>query len=266
MPSLPASSRPLIEVSGLTQTYHSLKTGNTVALENINLQIRQGEFVAIVGPSGCGKTTLLKILAGLIAHTHGQVLINGQPVTKPSPEIGIVFQEPTLLPWRTILDNVLLPIELAGHTDKTASTQRAIALMHMVGLQGFEHKYPAELSGGMRQRAGICRALVRDPAVLLMDEPFGALDAMTREFLNVELQRLWIESRKTVVFITHSIPEAVFLADRVIVMSARPGHIRDIVPIDDMPRPRRLDNMNSDYAGRVLAHIRHYFSQASSID
>lgn len=259
----------LLRIAGLDMYYPARRGASggdtTHALDRIALEIARGEFVALVGPSGCGKTTLLKVLAGLIEGQAGSVTLDGRPLRRPSLEVGVVFQEPTLLPWRTILDNVLLPVELA-RLDRAAHVERAMALMRKVGLAGFEHKHPRELSGGMRQRAGICRALVRDPSLLLMDEPFGALDAMTREFLNVELQRLWMDSGdKTVVFVTHSIPEAVFLADRVVVMSARPGRIAEIVPID-LPRPRRLADMAHAQAGALLAHIRRHFAHAAAID
>lgn len=265
----PAGDAPLLRIAGLDMHYPSRRRaagqGGTHALQGIELDIARGEFVALVGPSGCGKTTLLKILAGLIDGHSGRVTLDGRPLTRPSLEVGVVFQEPTLLPWRTILDNVMLPVELAG-LDRAAHVERAMSLMAKVGLSGFEHKHPRELSGGMRQRAGICRALVRDPSLLLMDEPFGALDAMTREFLNVELQRLWMDSGdKTVVFVTHSIPEAVFLSDRVVVMSPRPGRIAEIVHVD-LPRPRRLGDMAHAHAGRLLAHIRRHFSHAAAID
>jgi len=253
-----ASAPPLLHIAGVHMRYRSRKTGLTHALDGIDLQVGRGEFVALVGPSGCGKTTLLKILAGLVRGYQGTALIDGRPIVAPSLQVGVVFQEPTLLPWRTILDNILLPVELA-RLDLRAYTGRARALMDKVGLAGLEQRYPKELSGGMRQRAGICRALVRDPAVLLMDEPFGALDAMTREFLNVELQRIWWGSGKTIVFVTHSIPEAVFLADRVVVMSPRPGRIDEIVAVD-LPRPRRLADMAHAQAGEILARIRRHFA------
>jgi NitT/TauT family transport system ATP-binding protein len=257
---------PLLRLSRVGMRYTSRKTGATQALTGVDLDIAPGEFVALVGPSGCGKTTLLKILAGLVPGFDGQALLSGQPIVKPSLDVGVVFQEPTLLPWRTVLDNILLPVELV-HGDRRVYTERAHALMQMVGLAGFEHCYPKELSGGMRQRAGICRALVRDPQVLLMDEPFGALDAMTREFMNVELQRIWLGdgARKTVVFVTHSIPEAVFLADRVVVMSPRPGRIAEVVPVH-LPRPRHFADMADAPAGKLLAHIRHHFSPGGVLD
>lgn len=254
----------LIDIEHLSKSYCTKKTGHICALNDINLSIRQGEFIALIGPSGCGKTTLLKIIAGLVAPYEGKMLLNGNPVNQPSPEVGFVFQDPTLLPWRNILENILLPVELTP-LDITTYRQRALELMEMVGLKGFENKYPDELSGGMRQRAGICRALIRDPQVLLMDEPFGALDAMTREYLNIELQRIWMNSGKTIIFVTHSIPEAVFLASRVVIMSPRPGQIAEIVPIDDMPRPRQLADMNSPVAGHVISHIRKHFNATSSI-
>lgn len=253
-----------IEVSGLHKVYTPKRSDPTHALSDINFTVRRGEFVSIVGPSGCGKTTLLKILAGLSPRTEGAVSIAGHEVTKPIPEVGMVFQAATLLPWRTIIDNVMVPAEIQK-LDKTKHRKRAQALLDLVGLTGFEDKYPFELSGGMQQRAGICRALVHDPAVLLMDEPFGALDAMTREYMNVELLRIWKESEATIVLVTHSIPEAVFLSDRVIVMSPRPGRIAEVMEID-IPRPRSLGVMSSDQAGVYVDRIRKYFNAQSVID
>jgi NitT/TauT family transport system ATP-binding protein len=266
-PAAETAAAPLLRMAGLAMHYHSRQTGTTQALDGVTLDVAHGEFVAVVGPSGCGKTTLLKILAGLVGGYEGQASLGGLAIAKPAIEVGVVFQEPTLLPWRTVLQNVMLPVELVD-LDRRVHTERAMALMKTVGLAGFEQKYPKELSGGMRQRAGICRALVRDPQVLLMDEPFGALDAMTREFLNVELQRIWLGEggarRKTIVFVTHSIPEAVFLADRVVVMSPRPGRITEVVPVD-LPRPRRLADMTSPHAGGILARIRRHFNHGGSI-
>jgi NitT/TauT family transport system ATP-binding protein len=234
------------------------------ALDGIDLEVGRGEFVVLVGPSGCGKTTLLNILAGLVPGWEGDVDCVGRPVEGPRRDIGVVFQESTLLPWRTILDNIMLPVELAG-TDLAAGRERARRLMATVGLSGFEDRLPRELSGGMRQRAGICRALVRDPDLLLMDEPFGALDAMTRELLNIELQRVWLETGKTVVFVTHSIPEAVFLADRVVVMSARPGRIAEIVEVG-LPRPRGMADMAHESTGELMDRIRRHFAADGTID
>jgi NitT/TauT family transport system ATP-binding protein len=213
------------------------------ALEDVAFAVRAEEFVAVVGPSGCGKTTVLKILAGLVPPTSGAVEVFGAPVRGPVAGVGMVFQAPVLLRWRTVLDNVLLPIEIL-HRDRRAHVERAQHLLALAGIAEFAGRYPRELSGGMQQRVAICRALVHDPRLLLMDEPFGALDALTRDQMNLELLRIWSESRKTSVLITHSIPEAVFLADRVIVMTPRPGRVAEVVAID-LPRPRaaatRLD-------------------------
>jgi NitT/TauT family transport system ATP-binding protein len=253
-----------IEVDGLQKLYRPRRSAPTHALSDIGFTVKRGEFVSVVGPSGCGKTTLLKILAGLIPKTEGTVRIAGTDVLKPIPEVGMVFQAATLLPWRTILQNIMVPIEVQG-LDAKAGRARAMELIDLVGLNGFENKYPNELSGGMQQRAGICRALVHDPAVLLMDEPFGALDAMTREHMNVELLRIWRESGQTVVFVTHSISEAVFLSDRVIVLSSRPGRIAEIVDID-LGRPRDISIVSSDAAGVYVERIREYFNGAGAID
>jgi NitT/TauT family transport system ATP-binding protein len=254
----------LIVVSSLEKTYATRGRTQVQALAGISVEIEAGEFITIVGQSGCGKTTLLKILAGLLQRSAGSVTLRGQPVDEPSRDIGIVFQDPVLLPWRTVFDNVMLPVEVLG-LDRRSSAKRGRHLLGLVGLRGFEEKYPHELSGGMRQRVAIARALVHDPSLLLMDEPFGALDAMTREFMNLELLRIWKESGKTIVFITHSIPEAAFLADRVIVMSARPGRIKEIVEVR-LPRPRDLDMMASDEFGVYTRRIRHLFDAKGWLD
>ncbi len=254
----------MIVVSSLEKTYATRGRTQVHALAGISVEIGAGEFITIVGQSGCGKTTLLKILAGLLQRSAGSVTLRGRPVDEPSRDIGIVFQDPVLLPWRTVFDNVMLPVEVLGLEGK-ASANRARELLGLVGLAGFEDKYPHELSGGMRQRVAIARALVHDPSLLLMDEPFGALDAMTREFMNLELLRIWKESGKTIVFITHSIPEAAFLADRVIVMSARPGRIKEIVEVK-LPRPRDLDMMASDEFGVYTRRIRHLFDAKGWLD
>ena len=234
-------------------------SGPVEALRNITLAVGQGEFVSLVGPSGCGKSTLLRIIAGLRPATSGTVSVNGTGVRKPIPDVGMVFQAPVLLKWRTILDNVLLPAELAG-LPAANYRQRAFDLLRLVGLGDFATKRPNELSGGMQQRASICRALLLDPPLLLMDEPFGALDAMTRDDMNLELLRIWGEGlgsgdrRKTIVFVTHSIQEAVILSDRVVVMSQRPGRItatRDI----DLPRPRTIETRASEDLGRLSLEI-----------
>src|SRR5690554_5449973 len=258
------TSTALIETQGLTKVYRPRRSTPTVALDNIELTVDEGEFVALVGPSGCGKTTLLKILAGLVPSYDGKASLGGHQVTGPTADVGVVFQQPTLLPWRTILQNIMVPIEVQG-LDRKKGLERAHSLMETVGLGGFGDKYPKELSGGMQQRAGICRALVHNPEVLLLDEPFGALDAMTREYMNLELLRIWQESQKTAVLVTHSIPEAVFMADQVIVMTARPGKIAEVVEID-LPRPRALRMMATDQTGEYIERIRAHFNNAGDIN
>ena len=243
----------LISARGLSKIYVT-GSGEVTALKNLDFEIYDGEFVSVVGQSGCGKSTLLKVLAGLLPYTAGSVELNGKPLRGPTPQAAVVFQSPVLLPWRTVLDNVLLPIEfrklpLASHRKSAAD------LLAMVGLSEFAQRYPFELSGGMQQRAAIVRALVQDPRLLLMDEPFGALDAMTREQMNLELMRIWSKSGKTVIFITHSIAEAIFLSDRVIAMTARPGTIADVISIN-LPRPRELSVINTDRFGRYAAQLR----------
>jgi len=255
---------PLITVSDLEKTYTTKGRALVKALGGISLAIEPGEFVTIVGQSGCGKTTLLKILAGLLTRTAGLVTLRGEVVDGPRRDIGVVFQDPVLLPWRTVLDNIMLPVEVL-RLERRPYRSRARDLVRLVGLEGFEDKYPHELSGGMRQRVALARALVHDPSLLLMDEPFGALDAMTRELMNLELLRIWREAKKTIVFITHSIPEAVFLADRVVVMSARPGRVVEIVPVS-LSHPRDLDMMASDDFGVYTRKIRHLFDAKGWLD
>jgi NitT/TauT family transport system ATP-binding protein len=252
-----------IAVKTLSKRYAS-RGGSVTALDAISFAVEEGEFVAVVGPSGCGKSTLLKILAGLLPTSSGEARLRGTSIVGPRRDIGVVFQSPVLFPWRTVLDNVLLPIDVQrlGRDDHERA---ALDLLGLVGLTGFERRYPWELSGGMQQRVAITRALVHDPAMLLMDEPFGALDAMTREHMNLELQRIWLEKRKTVLFITHSIPEAVFLADRVLVMTSRPGRIMDDVAVD-LPRPRALDVMNTPEFGRYAREIRAQFNVRGGLD
>jgi NitT/TauT family transport system ATP-binding protein len=246
-----------IEIEGLTKTFVRLTGDTTVALRDVSLGIDANEFVTVVGPSGCGKSTLLKLIAGVIAPTGGTIRLRGRPLAGPTREIGMVFQAPVLMPWRTVLGNVLFPIEMLRRPvrEYRAEAQR---LIDLVGLTGFEHAYPRELSGGMQQRVSICRALVYDPPLLLMDEPFGALDAMTREELGMQLLDVWQERKKTVIFVTHSIAEAVLLADRVVVMTPRPGRIVQVVPIG-LPRPRRIDMELSrefaEYAATVRAGV-----------
>ena len=257
------SSSGFIIFEHVSKVYKT-RTEEIEALFNITLEIEKQEFVTIVGPSGCGKSTLLKILAGLLPKTSGEIFLDGTPVTKPRVDIAVVFQDPVLLPWRNVLDNVLVPVEVFGW-DKAKYRSRAFDLLEMVDLRGFENKYVNELSGGMKQRTAIARALIYDPSLLLMDEPFGALDAMTRENMNLELLRIWGESRKTIFFVTHSIPEAVFLANRVIVLSPRPGRITKIVNVD-LPYPRSLEIMGTDRFGVYVKQIRSEFETKGVID
>jgi NitT/TauT family transport system ATP-binding protein len=225
------------------------------ALDEVSLDARRGEFLSVLGPSGCGKSTLLMIAAGLLPPTSGAVTFAGRPVVRPRTDIGIVFQSPVLLEWRTALGNVMLQAE-AKKLERRAAQMRARELLESVGLHGFADKYPHELSGGMRQRVSLCRALIHNPPQLLMDEPFGALDALTRDQLVLDLQHIWNERRMTVLFITHSVPEAVFLSDRIIVMTPRPGRVERVIDID-LPRPRTLALRESSafagYMQQILA-------------
>ena len=253
--SSPAAGQ--LDVRGVSKGF-----GELPVVHDAWLTVEPGEFVTIVGPSGCGKSTLLKMVSGLLPITAGTITVGNTPVAGPQDNIGMVFQSPVLLAWRNVLDNIMLQIEMRGLSRKKY-LPRARALIRMTGLEGFENKSPWQLSGGMQQRASICRALVHDPAILLMDEPFGALDAMTREKMNVELQRIWYTTRKTVLLITHSIPEAVFLADRVLVMTERPGAIAAIYDVD-LPRPRRLDIMGDPRFVALSQTIRgHFFAQGN---
>ena len=229
----------MVRIDAVSRHFFSADGGRTIALDDVSLDIGQSEFVTLVGPSGCGKSTLLRILAGLIKPSAGQVHVGGQALTEPRERTGIVFQAATLLPWANVLENILFPVRVTGKPVTAALEAGARDLIKVAGLQGFETRSPRELSGGMQQRVAICRALLNDPDLLLMDEPFGALDALTREEMTLELLRIWAVRPKTVVFVTHSIPEAVLLADRVVVMSARPGRIADVLDIA-LPRPRRF--------------------------
>jgi NitT/TauT family transport system ATP-binding protein len=230
-------TREKIRVEGATKVYEA-KTGPVHALESFSVDIAEGEFVCILGPSGCGKTTLLWAMSGLHELTRGRIMLDGRPVNGPRPdEIGLIFQEANLLPWRNLRQNIRFPFEVKRTAVDDA---RVDMLLGQTGLAGFERAYPRELSGGMQQRASIVRALAQDPAVLLMDEPFGALDAFTRDEMNLLLLRLWAESGKTIVFVTHNISEAIFLADRVVVMTPRPGRLARIFDID-LPRPRTIE-------------------------
>jgi NitT/TauT family transport system ATP-binding protein len=229
----------LIEFHNVSRSFRSRDGDEVLALKDLSLSVGRNEFVTLVGPSGCGKSTLLRIAAGLILTTRGVAKIDGTPVLGPRDETAMVFQSPTLLPWATVLDNVLFPLRMMGRM-AAGSRARARELIRLVGLEGFEAKSPRELSGGMQQRVAICRALIHDPQVLLMDEPFGALDALTREEMTLELLRIWERQPKTIVFVTHSIPEAVLLADRVVVMSARPGRIAELIEVP-LGRPRSFE-------------------------
>ena len=229
---------PKLEAQDIRLAYAQPRTGTELAaLDGVDLQVMDGEFVAIVGPSGCGKTTFLSVVDGLIAATGGRVLVDGAVVTRPGPDRAIVFQDASLLPWRTVLGNVRYGLECLGVRTREADA-RAEKLIALVGLSGFEHHYPHELSGGMQQRVNLARALVVDPKILLMDEPFASLDAQTRELMQEELTRIWVQARKTVLFITHQIDEAIYLADRVVVFSGRPGRVKDSIAVDiERPRP-----------------------------
>ncbi|MBL8702665.1 MAG: ABC transporter ATP-binding protein [Alphaproteobacteria bacterium] len=231
-----------IVVAGVSQVFRRADR-EVRALDAFDLEIRSGEFLSIVGPSGCGKSTLLRIVAGLLKPSGGSVAIGGRRVERPQTAIGFVFQSPTLLEWRSVLDNVMLQIEMRG-LDPAAYLERARRLLASVGLAEFENAYPRELSGGMRQRTAIIRGLIHDPPLLLMDEPFGALDALTREQMRIDLEALWLNSHKTVIFVTHSVDEAVLLSDRVVVMSPRPGRIERILDVD-LPRPRGVEARDS---------------------
>jgi NitT/TauT family transport system ATP-binding protein len=244
---------PLITVEEVSRVF----TGGArtvTALDKVSFEIQSGNFLSIVGPSGCGKSTLLKIISGLLPASSGIISVSGKSVTGPLENVGMVFQAPVLLKWRSVLGNILLPVEFAK-LDIPSHMDRAQALINLVGLEGFEEMYPHELSGGMQQRASLCRALVTDPQLLLMDEPFGALDAMTRDELDMELLRIWEERKKTVLFVTHSIQEAVFLSDIVFVMSARPGRLLEKIAVD-LPRPRTMEMMTYPKFGEYTLRIR----------
>jgi NitT/TauT family transport system ATP-binding protein len=251
-----------IELTDIAKTYETREGEEIRALDRVNVKIPAGEFVSIVGPSGCGKSTLLMMISGLIPLTSGVIRLDDEPVRRPHPNIGVVFQRDLLLEWRRILDNVLLPIEIK-RWGRARYVERAKTLLAQVGLAGYESRYPDELSGGMRQRAAICRALVQSPGLLMMDEPFGALDALTREQMNTDLQRLWLTLNNTVVFITHSIDEAVFLSDRVLVMTPRPGRIQLDLTIK-LARPRTAAVRSSPAFVGYVEQIRRFF-EASGI-
>jgi NitT/TauT family transport system ATP-binding protein len=257
-------AKPLINVERLGKTYRTQVGEPVEAIRQVSFSIWPGEFVAVVGPSGCGKSTLLRILAGLIEHYSGHVTVGGSATSAAAaPQIGVVFQDSNLMPWLTVRNNVMLPVHVLK-LDRVEYGERAQALLRLVGLEGFEAKIPKELSGGMRQRVALARALIHNPAILLFDEPFGALDAMTRDAMNVELMRICASAQKTVFLITHSIPEAVLLSDRVLVMSSRPGRILDDIAIA-FPRPRSLDLMASSRFGEYALQIRRHLDHESSV-
>ena len=253
-----ASAAPLLCVDNISKTFRDT-TGrdgpaSVESLREVSFCVDEGEFVCLLGPSGSGKSTLLRIVNGLVAPTSGSVCLDGERVTEPHAGIGFVFQKTNLMPWRTVLENVLLPLEVQGRVTG-AERERACLLLGTVGLEGFEHVYPKQLSGGMSQRVVLARTLVHEPRLLLMDEPFSALDSLTRERLNLELLRLHRDQCSTVLMVTHSINEAVFLADRVVVLSQRPGRVRAQIPVD-LPRPRDLEVMSSEAFGRLIAWVR----------
>jgi NitT/TauT family transport system ATP-binding protein len=244
---------PVLVAEGICHAYRG-RQGELVALDGVSLGVGPGEFVAIVGPSGCGKSTLLRILGGLLAPSQGQVLLGGERLQSPRRQVGYVFQNVNLMPWRTVRRNVTLPLEVAG-VPRARAGERAQELLELVGLPGFEQAYPRELSGGMAQRVAIARALAGDPEVLLLDEPFGALDALSREQMNLELLRIWQARRVTAVMVTHNLQEAVLMADRVLVMSPRPGTLRAEVLVD-LPRPRTLEVMYTEFFGAISRRVR----------
>ncbi len=252
---LPAGhrGRPVYELRGVSKTF---TRRNVHALDKVDFTLTEASFSAVIGSSGCGKSTLLKIMAGILPPSAGSVVLSGRPVTGPRRDIGMMFQQATLFPWRTTIENVVLPIEIRdGHRAARAKHSDAKALLELVGLQGFEHVYPGELSGGMSQRAAICRMLITEPTVLLLDEPFSALDELSRDYMNMEFQRICIERSATAFLVTHSIPEAVILSDVVYVMSPRPGRFVEAVTVD-LPRPRTLDMMSEPRFGSLVKQIR----------
>jgi NitT/TauT family transport system ATP-binding protein len=251
--NLVMSNNPILVAEKVSAVFPN-GNGGLRALERVSFQVCPQEFVCLVGPSGCGKTTLLRLLAGLLTPTEGKVLFEGEPLTAPRQGIGFVFQKANLMPWRSVLANITLPLELQG-VEPTEAQRRAKELIQLVGLSGFEDNLPRQLSGGMEQRVAIARALIHNPDVLLLDEPFGALDALTRERMGTELLRIWEARKKTVVMVTHSIPEALLLSDRVLVFSPRPGRIRLALEVP-LPRPRRMDMEHSSEFGALAAEVR----------
>ncbi|KQM81030.1 ABC transporter ATP-binding protein [Agromyces sp. Leaf222] len=242
----PAASAPLISVRNLTVSYNVARTGATLtAVEGVNLDVHEGEFVTVLGPSGCGKTTVMNVVAGLVAPTSGEVLVDGRPVTGPGPDRAVVFQDYALLPWRTVFDNVKFGLEMQKRLKGDGWRDRVQEAIELVGLSGFENSYPKELSGGMQQRVGLARAIVAEPRILLMDEPLGAVDALTREVMRDEIEKLIAKTGKTVLFITHSIEEAILLGDRIVVFKSHPGAIKEVIETK-LTRPRSERSVQSD--------------------
>ena len=245
-----------IAVSGVSKVFPN----GFEALRSVSIDIRRGEFVSFVGPSGCGKSTLLKLIGGLLGPSTGDIAVDGQKVKGPRRDVGVMFQTSVLFPWRTVLENVLLPIEVFGHARQKAM-ERARGILGMVGLGGREDAYPRQLSGGMQQRAALSRVLITDPPIILMDEPFGALDEFTRERMNLELLRIWSERGQTIIFVTHSINEAVFLSDRIVVMDTQPGRVVAVVDVP-LPRPRSIETMKAPEFARKAFEVREYLGVA----
>lgn len=256
-PSFTSGNQTLLGLSDIRVSFDS-RRGSVVALDRFNLEVQPSTFVSVLGPSGCGKSTLVKLVSGLLKPTSGSVNFDGVKATGARDDVGVAFQQAALLPWKTALENVLLPIRLSGQSVK-AALPRAQSLLDLVGLKDFRNRYPHELSGGMQQRVSVARSLIRAPSILVMDEPFAALDAMTRENMMIELQRIWLETNPSVLFITHSIPEAVFLSDRVIVMSGSPGKVLEDVVID-LPRPRDVQTLAHPRFIELSNHLRDMFS------
>ncbi|MGQ0650931.1 MAG: ABC transporter ATP-binding protein [Betaproteobacteria bacterium] len=250
-----------IAVASVSKTFRAAEGGAAVeALRAVDLQIRPGEFVSFVGPSGCGKSTLLKLIGGLIEPTAGTIAVDGRAVTQPRRDVGVMFQTPVLFPWRTVLENVLLPVEVFG-LDVGGATEKARSILRLVGLEGREGAYPRELSGGMQQRTALSRVLMTDPPIILMDEPFGALDEFTRERMNLELLRIWQARRRTIVFVTHSIAEAVFLSDRVVVMGTAPGRVLTVIDVP-LPRPRAVELLKAPEFAAAAFEVREHLGVA----
>ena len=250
------ASAGAIAVNGVSKVF---PTG-LEALRKVTIDVNPGEFVSFVGPSGCGKSTLLKLIGGLLEPSRGEIAVGGRRVIGPRRDIGVMFQTSVLFPWRTVLENVLLPIEVFG-LERPSATEKARGILQLVGLGGREDAYPRELSGGMQQRAALSRVLVTDPRIILMDEPFGALDEFTRERMNVELLRIWSERGQTIIFVTHSINEAVFLSDRIVVMDTSPGRVVAVLDVP-LPRPRSIELMKSPQFARTAFEVREYLGVA----